>query len=69
MLVDRCKVINLPTHGSITKAGKVRQSTPIIEPIIKKKLNPKANNRRKYKLRVIYGRNIFREKKLNPLFE
>ena len=40
----------MPTHGSLTKAGKVRSQTPKIESENKKKQSPKRRNRAKYKL-------------------
>ncbi len=38
----------MPTHGSMTKAGKVRKATPKIEAKPKKRLSPKLNSRAKY---------------------
>lgn len=34
----------MPTHGSLTKAGKVRNQTPKIAPQAKKKQSPIARN-------------------------
>ncbi len=42
----------MPTHGSMTKAGKVRKQTPKIEPKPKKNLSPRL------KKRIIYYRRI-----------
>lgn len=42
--------------GSLTKAGKVRQQTPKIEPIPKKRLPPRIKNRRKFKNRILLER-------------
>lgn len=38
----------MPTHGSMTKAGKVRKATPRIEPKPKKRPAPRIRNREKY---------------------
>lgn len=38
----------MPTHGSLTKAGKVRNQTPTITGQSRKKRNPKARTRRNY---------------------
>jgi len=38
----------MPTHGSMTKAGKVRKATPRIEPKPKKRPTPRIRNRGKY---------------------
>jgi len=46
----------MPTHGSLTKAGKVRSQTPKIEGRIRKSLNPRMKSRRTYEKRVITGR-------------
>ncbi|MCE4621110.1 MAG: 30S ribosomal protein S30e [Desulfurococcales archaeon] len=43
----------MPTHGSMTKAGKVRKQTPKIEPKPKKSLPPRLKNRIKYARRVL----------------
>ena len=43
----------MPTHGSLTKAGKVRNQTPKIAAQSKKKRNPKARTRRNYVKRVL----------------
>lgn len=45
------------THGSTTKAGKVRQQTPKIpKTVMHKPTNPRTRNRRKYENRVILRR-------------
>jgi len=44
----------MPTHGSLSKAGKVRSQTPRIRKTKKKKKDPRARNRRNYKHRIIY---------------
>lgn len=43
----------MPTHGSLTKAGKVRNQTPKLAPRPKKSQGPKTKNFRKYKKRFI----------------
>lgn len=45
----------MPTHGSITKAGKVRNQTPKIQKTQRKKTFPRKRNRTNYKRRVICG--------------
>jgi len=47
----------LPTHGSITKAGKVRQlHLHNRSDKVHKKPNPKIRNRRNYRNRIILGK-------------
>jgi small subunit ribosomal protein S30e len=49
----------VPTHGSLSKAGKVRMQTPKIEKAKDKSSSgPKVSNRKLYHDRVILGRNI-----------
>ncbi|GAB6147958.1 30S ribosomal protein S30e [Stetteria hydrogenophila] len=43
----------MPTHGSMTKAGKVRKQTPKIEPKPKKRLPPRLRNRLKYERKIL----------------
>lgn len=43
----------MPTHGSMTKAGKVRKQTPKIEPKPKKNLPPRLKNRLKFERRIL----------------
>jgi small subunit ribosomal protein S30e len=43
----------MPTHGSLTKAGKVRAQTPQIIGIERKSANPRKRNRRNYVKRVL----------------
>lgn len=43
----------MPSHGSLTKAGKVRSQTPKIPPKPKKNLAPRLRNRREYVRRVV----------------
>ncbi|OYT43237.1 30S ribosomal protein S30e [Candidatus Bathyarchaeota archaeon ex4484_40] len=44
----------MPTHGSLSKAGKVRSQTPKIEPRPRRKPIPRIRNRRSYEKRVRY---------------
>jgi len=46
----------MPTHGSLSKAGKVRGQTPKIAPMEKKKPGPRARARRNYEKRIILQR-------------
>ncbi|WP_069806603.1 30S ribosomal protein S30e [Vulcanisaeta thermophila] len=39
----------MPSHGSLTKAGKVRSQTPRIPPKPKKNLIPRRRNSRNYR--------------------
>ena len=41
----------MPSHGSLTKAGKVRSQTPKIPPKPKRNLVPRVRNRREYWIR------------------
>ena len=43
----------MPTHGSLTKAGKVRNQTPKLAPRPKKSPGPKSRNRANYKKRFL----------------
>ncbi|MCW3992803.1 MAG: 30S ribosomal protein S30e [Candidatus Bathyarchaeota archaeon] len=43
----------MPTHGSLTKAGKVRAQTPKIEGMQRKNPIPRRRNRRNYVKRVL----------------
>ncbi len=38
----------MPSHGSLTKAGKVRKQTPKIPGRERKNLSPRLRNRREY---------------------
>ena len=38
----------MPTHGSLTKAGKVRKQTPKIPPKPRKNPCPRVRNRKEY---------------------
>ena len=44
---------HMPTHGSLTKAGKVRAQTPKVEGIKRKSHNPRKRNRSNYVKRVL----------------
>jgi len=46
----------VPTHGSLSKAGKVRSQTPKISPVKKKRPSPKSRNRRNYEKRLVLQR-------------
>lgn len=45
----------MPSHGSLTKAGKVRGQTPKIQPKEKHKEPPRVRNRLEYEKRVLKG--------------
>ncbi|MDH5482054.1 MAG: 30S ribosomal protein S30e [Candidatus Bathyarchaeota archaeon] len=46
----------MPTHGSLSKAGKVRSQTPKIQPMRKKKPTPRFRNKRNYEKRIVMQR-------------
>jgi len=46
----------MPTHGSLSKAGKVRSQTPKIEGIPRTKKPPRVRFRRSYEKRSILQR-------------
>ncbi len=46
----------MPTHGSLTKAGKVRSQTPKIQGRTRKSPSPRVKSRRNYEKRVVTGR-------------
>ncbi len=48
----------MPTHGSLSKAGKVRSQTPKIESADKSRPSPRPRVRRAYEKRVILGRDL-----------
>ncbi|MDH5794148.1 MAG: 30S ribosomal protein S30e [Candidatus Bathyarchaeota archaeon] len=48
----------MPTHGSLSKAGKVRSQTPKIAPKNRRSSGPRVSNRRIYDKRFILGRNV-----------
>lgn len=43
----------MPTHGSLTKAGKVRAQTPKIEGVPKKNVSPRKRNKSNYSKRIV----------------
>lgn len=47
----------MPTHGSLSKAGKVRSQTPKIEGRQRRSPIPRVRNRRTFEKRIILGRN------------
>ncbi|MFP3985694.1 MAG: 30S ribosomal protein S30e [Candidatus Bathyarchaeia archaeon] len=47
----------MPSHGSLSKAGKVRSITPKIESKTNSSPGPKLNNRKLYNKRILLGRN------------
>jgi small subunit ribosomal protein S30e len=46
----------MPTHGSLSKAGKVRSQTPKTQPMEKKRPGPRFRNKRNYEKRLILQR-------------
>ncbi|MCW4053059.1 MAG: 30S ribosomal protein S30e [Candidatus Bathyarchaeota archaeon] len=48
----------MPTHGSLSKAGKVRSQTPKIQPTPKKSAIPRRRSRRNYEKRMILQRKV-----------
>jgi small subunit ribosomal protein S30e len=46
----------MPTHGSLSKAGKVRSQTPKIAPVEKRKPMPRSRVRRNYEKRLLLQR-------------
>ena len=46
----------MPTHGSLSKAGKVRSQTPKIAANPKKSRIPRVRSRRNYEKRVVLSR-------------
>jgi small subunit ribosomal protein S30e len=53
----------MPTHGSLTKAGKVRAQTPKIEGTPRKSPAPKKRNRMNYSKRVVYSPDRFERRR------
>lgn len=47
----------MPSHGSLTKAGKVRNQTPKIQPKEKHKEVPRVRNRKEYEKRILKATN------------
>lgn len=48
----------MPTHGSLTKAGKVRGQTPKIEGKKRTSRSPRLKSKRSFRTRVILNRTI-----------
>jgi small subunit ribosomal protein S30e len=48
----------MPTHGSLSKAGKVRSQTPKVVAEVKVSPSPKTRSRRNYEKRVILQRKV-----------
>ncbi|MFP3984705.1 MAG: 30S ribosomal protein S30e [Candidatus Bathyarchaeia archaeon] len=46
----------MPTHGSLSKAGKVRSQTPKIEAVRKKSPPPRIRAKRNFEKRIILQR-------------
>jgi len=46
----------MPTHGALSKAGKVRSQTPKIQATSKKGPSPRVKNRRNYEKRLMLQR-------------
>ncbi|MCQ5337130.1 MAG: 30S ribosomal protein S30e [Candidatus Methanomethylicia archaeon] len=46
----------MPSHGSLTKAGKVRSQTPKIPAKERKGLRPIHRNKRNYIRRILYAK-------------
>lgn len=46
----------MPTHGSLSKAGKVRSQTPKVQAKERTAPSPKARSRRNYEKRVVLQR-------------
>jgi small subunit ribosomal protein S30e len=47
----------MPSHGALSKAGKVRSITPTVEPNKNGSPGPRVGNRRVYNRRIVLGRN------------
>ena len=50
------------SHGSLTKAGKVRNQTPKVESNRPKKLSPKMRNRKNFFKRIVLSEAIGQNK-------
>jgi small subunit ribosomal protein S30e len=55
-LIAFLRCVWLPTHGSLSKAGKVRSQTPKIQPTPKKSAVPRIRTKRNYEKRVVLQR-------------
>jgi len=47
----------VPSHGALSKSGKVRSITPKIESKKRSSSGPRVNNRKSYHKRLVLGRN------------
>jgi len=47
----------MPSHGALSKAGKVRSITPKLESKTRNSDSPRVNNRKLYNRRILLGRN------------
>jgi len=45
----------MPTHGSLTKAGKVRAQTPMIVGTPRRSLNPRRRNWVNFQKRIVHA--------------
>ncbi|MGD8566455.1 MAG: 30S ribosomal protein S30e [Candidatus Bathyarchaeota archaeon] len=48
----------MPTHGALSKAGKVRAQTPKMESVKRRRISPRSRNRRNYEKRLILQRKV-----------
>ncbi|MCH2380295.1 MAG: 30S ribosomal protein S30e [Nitrososphaerales archaeon] len=48
----------MPTHGSLTKAGKVRGQTPKVEGKVRVSRNPRVKSKRSFKTRIVLNRTV-----------
>ena len=48
----------MPTHGSLTKAGKVRGQTPKVEGKVRTSRSPRVKSKRSYRTRIILNRTV-----------
>jgi small subunit ribosomal protein S30e len=53
----------MPTHGSLTKAGKVRNQTPKLAPKKSKSLGPKRRNFQDYQKLLTENQNSHRQRR------
>jgi small subunit ribosomal protein S30e len=58
----------MPTHGSLTKAGKVRAQTPKIIGTPKKSPNPRKRNKANYSKRILSSREESFGRRREPAF-
>jgi len=47
----------VPSHGALSKAGKVRSITPKMESKKRRSSGPRVSNRKSYNKRFVLGRN------------